>query len=683
MIILQAPKRKVVLVKKKTFYMAAFLLTMFLCRLTLWAAVTDIADVRCGGNSTAIILKDGTLWTCGENKDGQLGNGNTADSSTPVKVASEVKSVSLSGNRTAFVKKDGTLWMSGSNKYGEFGNGTTSDSTKPVRLMSGVKEVSTAFSHTAILKTDGTLWTCGCNDYGELGEDTNGILVGHKTPIEVLSGVKSVDTESYITSVLKPDGTLWMCGDITDWIPGNKSGNQQRVPLKIISDVAAIEVGGTTTAVIKTDHSLWMRGYNTRGELGKGDKGAHGFTEPLMTDVKAVSCSQHTAILKTDGSLWMCGDNYYGQLGDGTTTDRLTPVKVMTGVKAVSVGNDHTAILKTDGSLWMCGRNDHGQLGDGTTEERHTPVRIDSGKEPDSVSIQPVSAALEAGETIQLEAAITPSDAADQSVTWKSSNKSTATVSTAGLVEAKKAGTATITVLTSNGKKASCTVTVTEKEKPARKLKKGDIFTDEATGSDYRVTIRNKEVEFYAGWSIGGNNQKIPATISYNGVSYKVTSIRKMAFSRCMALETIIIGKNVKTIGSNAFDGCKNLKTVKGGKGVTGIGERAFYGCKKLTNITIGAGVTSIGKSAFENCTALKKITIPASVNKIGQSAFKGCKKLKYVTIKSKKLTGKKVGSKAFAGLPKKTTIKVPKKVYKAYKKWLKKKGVSGAVMAQ
>ena len=50
---------------------------------------------------------------------------------------------------------------------------------------------------------------------------------------------------------------------------------------------------------------------------------------------------------------------------------------------------------------------------------------------------------------------------------------------------------------------------------------------------------------------------------------------------------------------------------------------------------------------------------------------------MKTLTIKSSKLTAKKIGSKAFSKTPKKMTVKVPKKKFKAYKKMLIKRGVN------
>lgn len=123
------------------------------------------------------------------------------------------------------------------------------------------------------------------------------------------------------------------------------------------------------------------------------------------------------------------------------------------------------------------------------------------------------------------------------------------------------------------------------------------------------------------------------------------------------ALTKITIPSTVKKIGKSAFSGCTKLKTV---------------------TFASGAAAASIGDKAFYKCTALTKITIPSTVKKIGKQAFYGCKKLKTVTIKSAALTAKTVGGKAFGNIHKKAVIKVPSKKLKAYKKLLKKKGITG-----
>lgn len=79
---------------------------------------------------------------------------------------------------------------------------------------------------------------------------------------------------------------------------------------------------------------------------------------------------------------------------------------------------------------------------------------------PTSVALNKTTLTLDTGKTSNLKATVYPSNAANKKCTWSSSNTSVATVDSNGKVTAKKAGTATITVKTSNGKTSTCKVTV-------------------------------------------------------------------------------------------------------------------------------------------------------------------------------------------------------------------------------
>ena len=80
------------------------------------------------------------------------------------------------------------------------------------------------------------------------------------------------------------------------------------------------------------------------------------------------------------------------------------------------------------------------------------------GKNPDSVKLNKTTATLFKGNKLTLSKTVTPANS-NQICTWSSSNTKIATVSD-GVVTAKAAGTATITVKTSNGKTATCKVAV-------------------------------------------------------------------------------------------------------------------------------------------------------------------------------------------------------------------------------
>jgi alpha-amylase len=82
------------------------------------------------------------------------------------------------------------------------------------------------------------------------------------------------------------------------------------------------------------------------------------------------------------------------------------------------------------------------------------------------VSVTPTTLSLDVGAKQKLVATVTPPDAADKTVTYKSSDTSIATVASDGTVTAVKAGSATITA-TAGGKSATVAITVTEPTPPA------------------------------------------------------------------------------------------------------------------------------------------------------------------------------------------------------------------------
>ena len=85
--------------------------------------------------------------------------------------------------------------------------------------------------------------------------------------------------------------------------------------------------------------------------------------------------------------------------------------------------------------------------------------------------------------------------------------------------------------------------------------------------------------------------------------------------------------------------------------------------------------VTSIRAKAFSKNTTVTKVVIGKNVSKIGKEAFYGCKNLKKIQVKSKKLSSKNVGSRAFKEINKKAKMSVPKSKVKSYAKWVKTKG--------
>ena len=192
------------------------------------------------------------------------------------------------------------------------------------------------------------------------------------------------------------------------------------------------------------------------------------------------------------------------------------------------VGNGHywSSSLNTYGEresecAWSVYFNSRGVYRDFLARAAGQSIRpvYDDAVHPESVAINKSSLSLIVGSNEQLTATVSPANAKDKTVTWYSSNTSVATVSSSGVVTAKAAGSATITVTTNNGgKKATCSVTVKEQiipvtgvslDKTSMTMTVGDTQTLTASVTPSNATDKS------VAWS--SSNTSI-ATVSSSGV---------------------------------------------------------------------------------------------------------------------------------------------------------------------
>jgi Regulator of chromosome condensation (RCC1) repeat/Bacterial Ig-like domain (group 2) len=143
--------------------------------------------VATGAAHTCALDSASQVWCWGSNSHGQLGNGTTTDSASPVVVPNLQTAIGIAagGNTTCALLQGGILCW-GENTHGQLGNGTTVDSSTPVlvsnvpSLTSGVIGVAVGGGHACTLLSDGMVACWGDNAGGQLG---NGTTVDSSVPV--------------------------------------------------------------------------------------------------------------------------------------------------------------------------------------------------------------------------------------------------------------------------------------------------------------------------------------------------------------------------------------------------------------------------------------------------------------------------------------------------------------------
>ena len=388
--------------------------------------------------SAYALLSDGSLYTWGDNKYGQLGLGDKANRyyyasenqkiNIPDKINELIglKDTGYDTSKRMYIDKfslyaiteNGELYAWGDNSDGQLGIGNTDNQTKPVKvtgITGKIKQIIT-FKHNGeaffdyfyvyAITEDGSLYGWGDNSEGLLGV---GDKMDRNTPTKVnLPGmVKEIMHKSYSVYTILEDGSLYA------WDNNTPTPTKINLPGKVINLIgnyailedgslySSVSINSTPTKVnlpgkvinlinnfaILEDGSLYAWGSNYYGQLGIGSENDYVDTPTkvnLSGKIKElIYYSDSVYALLEDDTLYTWGSNYYGRLGLGSENEYVnTPTKVNLPGKIKELilyqsSNGSLYAILEDGSLYTWGSNYYGRLGLGSENEYvNTPTKV-------------------------------------------------------------------------------------------------------------------------------------------------------------------------------------------------------------------------------------------------------------------------------------------------------------------
>jgi alpha-tubulin suppressor-like RCC1 family protein len=231
----------------------------------LWPTKVPLPDVTlaAGAGTHALFDSSGSVYGCGKGDDGQLGDGTTANSPTPIAVLGlpkgRIRLVTASWKGSGALMASGVYYDWGLNAAGQLGDGSTTNSDMPVRVdlprpavdvFQGGSQLHNGQT-LAILK-DGSLWTWGDGQWGQLGD---GVTANALTPtrVKLPNGARptTVSSGGFASYAIDRSGRLWAWGrDEYGQLGTGTIGETRSTPISVGRPFAQVSSTATNVAAL-------------------------------------------------------------------------------------------------------------------------------------------------------------------------------------------------------------------------------------------------------------------------------------------------------------------------------------------------------------------------------------------------------------------------------------------------
>ncbi|MCI5893158.1 MAG: hypothetical protein MRZ66_07145 [Clostridiales bacterium] len=279
------------------------------------SGVENIVQVSRGKNHNLVLDQDGDVWGWGSNSNAPMGAlGGKVKTVTKLSGISDVKQLSAGTEFSIFLKNDGTLWGVGKNNTGQLGQGNTTNSSAPVQITDkdDFISVDTGEDFVAALASDG-LYVWGGNSYGQLG--TGGIdaeLTPYKLNISLQDGeeISCIKTGPDYCLMLTSSGNVYSWGRNTMGQLGLGNKTNQTLPTKIASlqNIKYISTGYNQSFAVKEDGKVYGFGGGNNGQLGIANTGSN------QTPVQISNLTNINAVKIVGGNGYSIAVDEYGYM---------------------------------------------------------------------------------------------------------------------------------------------------------------------------------------------------------------------------------------------------------------------------------------------------------------------------------------------------------------------------------
>lgn len=162
----------------------------------------------------------------------------------------------------------------------------------------------------------------------------------------------------------------------------------------------------------------------------------------------------------------------------------------------------------------------------------------------------------------------------------------------------------------------------------------------QSTDDGYTITQKTGSSDVtLTGYTGSETTLNLPASVTYNDVTYNVTAIDGGAFKNFKntnIIQAVNIPEGYKSIEVSTFEGFKGLTSVTIPGSLEMLASYSFEGCTALQTVNFAADTAStltINLKSFKDCSSLQQITLPKRLSSMNAGVFVGCTALQKITV--------------------------------------------------